>query len=207
MTWPDKFVSFDTETTGLGNDARIVEIAFVRFEKGEIAENWSSFLNPDGVNWEDANVKKAMEVNQIEKTALAGQPSFMDIFHHIAAHIRSADVLVAHNGEYDLRMLDQEYKAHKGVSFPIQPKLSLCTKVLSYKVHPRERSHNLASTAARWGVQQDGAHRAASDAITCGRILHAMRLKNALPSDFSELEAVSKQANMSWNANKGGGRR
>lgn len=207
MTWPDKYVSFDTETTGLGSDARIVEIAFVRFEKGEIAENWSTFLNPEGVDWNNDNVKKAMEINQIEKTALAGQPSFMDVFHHIAAHIRSADVLVGHNSEYDLRMLEQEHKAHKGTSFPIQPKLVLCTKILSHKAHPRERSHRLDAAAARWGVQPDGAHRAASDAITCGRILHAMRLKDALPSDFSELEALHKQASMSWNASKGGGRR
>lgn len=207
MTWPDKFVSFDTETTGLGGDARIVELAFVRFEKGEIAENWSSFLNPEGVDWENENVKKAMEINHIEKTALVGAPSFMDVFHHVAAHIRSADVLVAHNAEYDLRLLEQEHKAHKGTSFPIQPKLVLCTKLLSHKLHPQERLHNLAVTAPRWGVQQDGAHRAASDAITCGRILHAMRLKNAIPSDFSELEALHKQASTSWNASRGGGRR
>ena len=207
MTWGDSFVSFDTETTGLGNDARIIELAFVRFEKGEIAERWESFFKPEGVNWDDPNVQKALEVNQIQRSALDNAPSFMDVFHHIAAHLRGVDVWVAHNAEFDLRMLDQEHKAHKGTTFPIQPKLCLCTKLLSSRIHPQEKKHNLNVVAPRWGVQQDGAHRAASDAITCGRILHAMHAKNALPSERSEVEEFHKQASADWNSRNGGRRR
>lgn len=207
MSWGDSFVSFDTETTGLGSEARIVEIAFVRFEKGEIAEKWESFLKPEGVKWEDPNVQKALEVNQIKREQLDGAPSFMDVFHHVAAHLRGVDVWVAHNAEFDLRMLDQEYKAHKQASFPILPKLCLCTKLLSSQIHPSEKKHNLQFVAPRWGVQQDGAHRAASDAITCGRILHAMLVKNALPSERSEVEEFHKQASVAWNSKFGGRRR
>jgi DNA polymerase-3 subunit epsilon len=207
MNWGDSFVAFDTETTGLGSDARIIEIAFVRFEGGEIAENWSTFLKPNDVKWDDPGVQKALEVNKINVTDLFTAPTFMDVFHHVAAHLRSADVWVAHNAEFDLRMLDQEHKAHKQTPFPIAPKLCLCTKVLSGRIHPSERKHNLQFVAPRWGVQQDGAHRAASDAITCGRILHAMRVKNALPAERSEVEEFHKQASVDWNSKFGGRRR
>lgn len=207
MTWADTFVSFDSETTGLGGEARIVELAFVRFEKGDIAENWSTLLKPEGVKWDDPNVQKALEVNHIKQTDLENQPSFMDVFHHVAAHLRGNDIWVAHNSEFDLRMLDQEHRAHKSTPFPIQPKLCLDTKLLSHKVHPHERSHSLQNVAPRWGVVPDGAHRAASDAITCGRVLYAMCLKNVLPAEHAGIEEFHKQASVSWNSSKGGRRR
>jgi DNA polymerase III subunit epsilon len=201
MSW-NTWVAFDTETTGLGSDARIIEIALVAFKDGEIVEQWDTLLEPEGVNWDDPNVQRALEVNKIERSKLAGAPKFGDVFHRLALHFRSADVWVAHNAEFDLRMLDQEYKALKGESFPIRPKLCLCTKLLSNQVHAHERSHRLDAVAPRWGVTPDGAHRAASDAITCGRILASMRTRNALPNDFGELEEFQKVASSRWSGSK-----
>lgn len=208
MSWIDTFVSYDTETTGLDKTARIIEVAFVRFEEGQVKERWESFINPGEVKWDDPNVQKALEVNQIKQEDLKDAPSFMDIFHHVAAHLRGVDVWVAHNAEFDLRMFDQEYRAHRGMPFPITlPRLNLCTKLLSSRINPTERSHSLAPTAARWGVEQDGAHRAASDAITCGRILYAMHQKNALPLEVPEVEEFHKQASVAWNSRFNKGRR
>ncbi len=199
MKWMNRFVAFDTETTGLGKTARIIEIAFVRFEDGVVAEDWSTFLHPDNVDWSDKDVLKALEVNKIKVEDLENQPSFMDVFHHIAAHLRGADVWVAHNAEFDLRMLQQEHQAHRGTPFPILPKLCLDTKLLSNKIHPAEKSHTLANTAVRWGVKPDGAHRASADAIVCGQILQAMFKGNALPEEQSGIEEFHKEAAVSWN--------
>jgi DNA polymerase III epsilon subunit-like protein len=202
MTWGDSFVSFDTETTGVDGKARIVELAFVRFEKGEIKEQWSSFLMPDGVDWNSDGTKKALEVNQISLEQLKDAPSFMDVFHHVAAHLRAVPFWVAHNAEFDLRMFHQEHRFHKGTDFPIAPKLCFDTMALSGKIHPTEKTHKLANTAARWGVTQDGSHRAVADAITCGRILQKMIEAGKLPMVFEEAESFQKTASQDWKARR-----
>ena len=203
MTWGPSWIAFDTETTGLDDKARIVEIALVHFKEGEIVEQWSSFLKPEGINWDDAKVKEALNVNKIDPKDLEGAPTFKDVFHRLQIHFRDAEVWVAHNSEFDLRMLNQEHRFHFGADFAISPKLAcLCTKLLSNKIHPHERSHRLQDVAPRWGVQQEGAHRAASDAITCGRILHAMRQKNALPASGEDMLSFHKQASANWGSRR-----
>lgn len=204
MTWADSFVSIDTETTGFGPKARVIEVAAVTFEKGAIARDWSTLINPGDVDWSDPRIQEALNVNKIDPAQLKDKPRFEDIFPDLLLEL-SGDVWVAHNAEFDLQMLQQERARMVGSTLPeIQPKLFLCTKLLSNRIHPAEKKHNLAFVAPRWGVEQDGAHRASSDAITCGRILHSMYSKNALPSDYAEAEAFHKEASAAW---KQGGRR
>ena len=203
MSWVDRYVAFDTETTGLNGDARIIEIALVLFDRGKVVSEYSTLVNPGNeVDWTDANVQKALEVNKIKLADLQGKPSFPDIFHHLFQHFRAADVWVAHNTEFDTRMMNQEQQRHKKTDFPLRPRLSLDTKLLSNKLHPHEKGHRLMEVAPRWGVVQDGAHRAASDAITCGRILSAMVQKNALPSDIGDMMSFHKQASVEWGSTR-----
>lgn len=200
---PFRFTAFDTETTGLKEDARIIEIALVQFEYNEsdglkLVDEWSSFLNPDNVNYDDPGVQQALSVNQIKKEDLAGAPQYQDIFHRLYLHFRWSDIWVAHNAEFDIRMLNQESRKSRQVDFPIQPKIQLCTKLLSAKIHNTEKGHRLQEVAPRWGVVQEGAHRAASDAITCGRILGAMVQRGALPLEFDGLHTFQKEASASY---------
>jgi DNA polymerase III epsilon subunit-like protein len=194
MNWMNRFVAFDTETTGLDSKARILEIACVLFEDGEVREEWSTLLLPQDVDWNDKNVLSALEVNKIDIASLKGRPSFADVFHRLFVSLNSAPVWVAHNAEFDLRMFDQEYAQYKGGPFPIKPAaMCVCTKLLSRSLHPQEKSHRLQDTAPRWGVTQEGAHRAASDAITCGRIL-AQMANGHLPADLEQIHELQKQA-------------
>jgi|HubBroStandDraft_1064217.scaffolds.fasta_scaffold245315_2 DNA polymerase III epsilon subunit-like protein len=203
MNWAERFVSFDTETTGFDSKARIIELACVLFENGEPTETFETYLLPPDVDWNDKNVLSALEVNKINPKDLEGKPSFGEIFHHIYLAFNGAPVWVAHNAEFDLRMLDQEYGFYKGGAFPVKPEMAcLCTMSLSRSIHPDGKRHRLEDTAARWGVAQDGAHRAASDAIACGRILSAMS-KGHLPSDLAQVHELQTQANASWNSRRG----
>lgn len=199
MTWMDRFVAFDTETTGFDSKARILEIACVLFEDGEVKEEWSTLLLPQGVDWNDKNVLSALEVNKIDVASLKDKPSFPDVFHRLYASLNSAPVWVAHNAEFDLRMFDQEYGQYKGGPFPIKPAMiCLCTMLLSRSLHSKDKGHRLQDTASRWGVTQDGAHRAASDAIACGRIL-AQMVKGHLPEDLGQVHELQKQASSTGN--------
>lgn len=198
MSWAEKrWVAFDTETTGLDGSARIIEIACVLFENGEIVEDWSTLICPEDVDWNDENVKKALAVNQIDPSSLVGKPTFAQTLDRINFAFDASPVWVAHNAEFDLRMLNQEHRRYHQTDFPFsrpgEDMYCFCTKLLSRSLHPLERGHRLQETASRWGVVQDGAHRASSDAITCGRILDAMS-KGRLPDDVMQVNELQKQA-------------
>ena len=189
------FVAIDTETTGFGKDARIVEVAAVTFEDGEVAEEWSSLIRPEGVNWDDPNVKKAMEVNGIPLEELADKPTFADIAGQLILCL-SQDVWVAHNYEFDSRMLAQEFTRAKYPAFT--PVLGVCTKNLGSFFSETSSSNKLADVASRYGVVQAGAHRAVVDARVCGEILVAMLRAKQLPEDSTEFSTMCKQADASW---------
>lgn len=182
MSSPLRFLAFDTETTGFRSDARIVEIGCVLFDDGEPVERWSSLIHPVGIDWEDANVKKALEVNKLAAAEIETGPTFDKIVDELLAAFSSAGIWVAHNAEFDLRMLSQEFQRLGHPRIPLEPARGVrCTLALSRALHPRERGHKLSEAAARWGIVPDGLHRASSDALTCGRILNAM---GELPTDI-----------------------
>jgi DNA polymerase III epsilon subunit-like protein len=196
--WNNRWIAFDTETTGFGPDARIIEAAIITFEGGEIVDRWESFFCPTDVDWEHPQVKKALEVNQITVKDLEGQPRFEDVFADVYLRFTNADVWVGHNLEFDERMFSQEF-ARVGVeNYPIEVCMGLDTMHFSYHLEPSVRGFKLADVAARWDVTPDGLHRAASDAITSGRILHTMFQRGRLPTDIEEMRGLRKKASLAW---------
>jgi DNA polymerase III epsilon subunit-like protein len=188
-----RFLSFDTETTGYGTTARIVEIGCVLFENGEPIEKWSSLIRPIGIDWEDERVKAALEVTKLSPEEIDKAPTLPQVFHKLFVLLRSARVWVCHNAQFDLRMFNNEFQIYKGSVFPLQPQEGvLCTLALSRALTPRVKGHTLEAVAARWNVPVDGSHRASSDALTCGRILNAMA-KERLPADVGWVHERKQQ--------------
>jgi DNA polymerase-3 subunit epsilon len=202
MIWGDTFTTFDTETTGFGPKARIIEVAAVTFEKGHVVREWSTFLDPEGVDWDSESVQKALSINKITRAQLVGAPKFKDVIADLLIEL-SHPIWAAHNAEFDVNMLAQERALLNDPTLP--PSMSdICfdTMSLSSQIHPAERTHKLADTAARWGVVPDGAHRAASDAITCGRILWKMIEAGKIPALRAEAEEFQKTASQSWKSRR-----
>lgn len=204
MNWGDTFVTLDTETTGFGPKARIIEVAAVTFEKGVVVREWSTFLSPEDVDWDSTQVKGALAVNKISREQLVGAPKFKDIIADLLLEL-SHPIWAAHNADFDIGMLEQERARLNDATVPsVVSELCFDTMSLSCKIHPTEKVHKLAETAARWGVVQDGAHRAASDAITCGRILQKMIDAGKLPQGRVEAEVFQKTASQGWKSRRRG---
>lgn len=190
MRLRDHFVAFDTETTGLGPDARILEVAVAHYYRGVFLRGWSTFIEPDEsvgkVDWESHGVKKALEINHITRDQLKGYPSFNGImvrlFDELGAH-----VWVAHNAPFDLRMLKQELVRLKERP-PTRPEVCLCTKALDQQLSPGVSGFSLATVTKRWGVTPEGAHRALVDARACGDVLLRMIPKFEAGNDFAQLK-------------------
>ena len=193
--WADGFVAFDTETTGLGATARIVEIACVTFEKGVPTHEWTQLLYPEDVDWDDVGVRKALEVNRIDPASLRGQPSFAQALGDILVEL-SHPIWVAHNADFDVRMLNQELQRLGRPA--LTPQFLVCTKNLASQLNNTTTGNRLADVACRYNVLQEGAHRAAADAITCGRVLARMHEQGHLPSEDEAMKVLCARTSAQW---------
>lgn len=99
-------IVFDTETTGLGKSAKIIEFAAVRYDITETGlketHKMDLFLNPQEPLSEKiveltGITDKLLEDANTEEVEAPGIFSFMD----------SADIWAAYNCDFDLRMMDQ----------------------------------------------------------------------------------------------------
>lgn len=174
------FLAFDTETTGVDSDARIVDLAAVLFTDGQPIMCWSTLINPGDIDWDLLSVQQALEVNGLTRDDLVNAPTFPEVWSTFMAICSWAnDTYCAHNGQFDLRMLDQELDRIGSswrcffASRPC-PTRTIDTMLADFVHRPGYFKRRLDVASAAWKVPQESAHRAMSDALTCGRLLVAM---------------------------------
>jgi DNA polymerase III subunit epsilon len=198
MGWSDAWVSVDTETTGFGQEARVVEIGVTRFEHGQPVFTWSTLLYPPNVDWESEKVKGAMAVNGLSRDELVGKPLFAQVYDELC-DVMHCPVWVAHNAEFDLRMLVQECNRLGKQTLMQLPQVAFCTKTLAYQLEPDLPNHKLETIAKRWRVTQEHAHRALDDAKVCGMVLSEMYGDAILPDDDTQMLNLFYASQASWN--------
>ena len=93
----------DTETTGLTNSDRIVEISVIELIDGiKTGRRFHKFLNPE------VNItKKAIEIHKITNEKVEGCPKFNEIVEGLISFIGDATI-IAHNSNFDMRMMNNE---------------------------------------------------------------------------------------------------
>ena len=192
----DVVIAWDTETTGLGSDAEVIELGVVTYYKGQKIKEWSSFFCPRWAKPSDPNVAKALEINQINFDMLIGHaPTFTKMAEQVAAEMSEA-IWVAHNSSFDERMLSYEFK-RLGLPVP-KPQLAICTKNLDYILSPGQPGYKLGQVSERWGVVPGGAHRAVWDAQACGDVFAKMVETGRLPDEMEKVGSMMKTAEQQW---------
>ena len=98
-------IILDTETTGLGNSDKIVEISMIELVEGiKTGRKFHSFLNPE------INItKKATEIHKITNEKVENCKKFHQISEDIIKFIGDAQI-IAHNAPFDRRMLNNELR-------------------------------------------------------------------------------------------------
>lgn len=96
-------IILDTETTGLTNQDRIVEISMIEMTEGiKTGRRFHRFINPE------VNItKKAIEIHRITNEKVQGCPLFSELAEDIIKFIGDASI-IAHNSNFDRRMLNNE---------------------------------------------------------------------------------------------------
>jgi DNA polymerase III epsilon subunit family exonuclease len=170
----------DTETTGLSNKDRIVEICVRKYANGEFKNEFHTFLNPKRkIN------PHAKRVNRISDVKLRHSPTFRDISHDLVKFMGD-DPVVVHNSNFDSRMITSELK-RSNARVPRNLKRALEHPIDTMKIHARlhrGRPHNLGSVANQYGLKETQDHRAKSDARLTAKVFYRMteelRKKRAL---------------------------
>jgi DNA polymerase-3 subunit epsilon len=194
---PKDLAFVDLETTG--GDAvrhRITEVAVVRVRNGELADEWSSLVNP-----ECPIPAHIAAFTGISDDMVAAAPRFAEIAAEVLRKLEGA-VFVAHNARFDYSFLRSEFRR---LDLPFSAKI-LCTVKLSRRLFPEHVRHNLDAVMQRHGLVCSARHRALGDAqvlrdfwfklrrevpeaalgATVQSVLGGPKLPAHLPADFAD---------------------
>jgi DNA polymerase III subunit epsilon len=176
-------VAIDTETTGRDPSTdRVVEVACVRWERGEVVLRKSWLVNPGR-----PIPKEAFDVHGISDEAVKDAPAFDAIVPELIEALRGA-IPLAYNAEFDRKQLMSEIGRVGTPSAP-PPALQKNVEWLDPLVWARElqkleKSRALAEVAARLGIELNQAHRATDDAEAALHVFIKFQEDTRLPKTY-----------------------
>ena len=145
----------DIETTGgKFNEEGITEIAIYRHDGHQIVDQFSSLVNP-----ERPIQAFVASLTGINNNMLRQAPKFYEVAKRIV-EITDNAVLVAHNAQFDYRILRIEF-TRLGYEFE---RRTICTVELSKKLLPDHASYSLGKLTRALGIPISDRHRAQGDA-------------------------------------------
>ncbi len=170
----------DIETTGgKFNEEGITEIAIHKFDGHKVVDKFISLINP-----EKEIQPFVVKLTGINNKMLRTAPKFHEVAKRIV-EITKDTVLVAHNAQFDYRILRTEFR-RLGYNFE---RKTLCTVDLSKTLLPNAESHSLGKLVRSLGIVVSDRHRANGDAIAT---LKLFKLLLAKDSDKSIIRDITR---------------
>ena len=181
------YAIIDIETTGgKFNEEAITEIAIFRYENFKIKDRFISLVKPDRKI--EPYVSK---LTGIRENMLSNSPRFYEIAKQII-EITSDCIIVAHNAEFDYRMLRTEFK-RLGYNFK---RKSLCTVKLSKNLIPNLKSYKLGNLVKELGIPISNRHRAFGDAMATLKLFELLIQKDKKKLIINSLVDKSNKKNI-----------
>lgn len=164
------YAILDIETTGgKFNEEGITEIAIHKFDGHTVVDQFISLVNP-----EKPIQEFVVKLTGINNKMLRNAPKFHEVAKRIV-EITSDCVLVAHNSEFDYRILRTEF-SRLGYSFL---RNTLCTVTLSKKLIPEQPSYSLGKLCRNIGIPVTERHRANGDALATVQLFKLLLEKDS----------------------------
>lgn len=196
----DRFVVFDTETTGFDPEAghKVIEIGAVVVMNGKITdETFHAFVDPQrDIPYEATEVHGMSRQDCVE---LGRGQTFKDIADDLIAFF-DGQIVVAHNAKFDTDFLDYELSLLKK-----PPITSICKVIdsLGYAngIAPTKKN-SLDQLAKRYGVNDfdRSLHGALLDSMILAKVFMAMRLSqqhNSIKDVLASSEKKKRVLNLS----------
>lgn len=156
-------VVLDTETTGIGEGHRIIEIGCLELiDRKLTGRQFHQYINPQRLV-----DPEAMAVHGITDEFLSDKPLFSAIAQDFIEFISGAQ-LVIHNAPFDVGFMDREFALIPGFPKTRDICTVLDTLVLARGIHPGQRN-SLDALCRRYGI--DNSHRELHGALLDSEIL------------------------------------
>lgn len=171
---------FDTETTGLGAQDKPVQLAALLADPVslEIAGKFQTLINP-----EMPIAEVAYAVHGISDDDVRGKPTLSQVYRDLQFDnmLRRATVAVAHNINFDLKMMGEHHFSHMQ---------KLDTVVLAGRVYPEAKSRKLQHLVKFLGLPERQAHDAMGDVLSVLDFLKSVRAKTGWDGYRMQSETV-----------------
>lgn len=163
------FAIIDIETTGNSyKNGQITEIAIFQHNGKEITDSYSSLVKPD------MDIPLFItRLTGISNDTVKNAPHFYEIARKVV-EMTAGRIFVAHNVHFDYKFVREEFK-RLGYDFN---RKTLCTVQLSKKLLPGHKSYSLGKLCSENGIEINGRHRAAGDALATVKLFELLLKEN-----------------------------
>lgn len=178
------YVVLDFETTGLGVEDRVIEIAALRIDGAQVSE-FHSLCHPGR-----PLPPFITQLTGLTDSDLAGAPPTSEAIRRLAAEmLADQPVLVAHNLSFDQRFLNTELGR---LALPPYGGPGLCTVRLGRLLFPRLVSHKLDAMLKHFAIPIGRHHRAMDDVRATTELLHVL-LQRAAEAGVEPMSAMGRR--------------
>lgn len=168
----DRLIVLDTETSGLGEDSAVCEIAFLEFDRDfNVLQKHRSLIDP-----QCPISPAASGIHRITNDMVKDEPTLDEYFHDVLGNpFGDAKVLmVAHNAAFDIKYVHKYFSSYE----------VLCTLKLARIIYPDAPDHKLATLKYMLSLGDGGfSHTALADVEDCFGLLNSMREEANLDLD------------------------
>ncbi|SDQ69668.1 exonuclease domain-containing protein [Flagellimonas zhangzhouensis] len=172
------YAILDIESTGgKYNEEGITEIAIHKFDGHQVVDQFICLINP-----EREIQPFVAKLTGINNKMLRSAPKFHEVAKRIV-EITEGTVLVAHNAQFDYRILRTEFRR---LGYDFQRK-TLCTVDLSKQLIPDAESHSLGKLARSLGIPMSDRHRANGDALATLKLFKLLLNKDSDKTIITEV--------------------
>ncbi|MBK8180532.1 MAG: 3'-5' exoribonuclease [Planctomycetes bacterium] len=165
-------VILDTETATLSGAPHLLELGAVLVQDGEVVDRFEAFVRP-----EVPIAPEATEFHGIDEAMVRDAEPAAVVLERFRDWAGDRP-LVAHNADFDARVLAFEY-ARARLAPP--PGWLIDTLKLSRRLIPESPDHKLATLCEHLGLEEGLHHRALADAVWCWKVLEACALRMQPP--------------------------
>lgn len=172
------WIIYDTETTGLKEHDRIVQLSAAKMErvdgKYKVTDSLNLYIKPPF-----PMPKEASDVNHITDEMLEDKPSEAEVFEKVREFFGNLEetVVSGYNSlKFDDRMMDAMWQRQSGEHF--QPKRDMDFLMMARElVHKKDLptgSHKLSDVGELYGIKEEGMHSSDTDVYVTGRLAFEM---------------------------------
>jgi DNA polymerase-3 subunit epsilon len=163
------FAIIDIETTGnKHNYGKITEIAIYQHNGEKITGSFSTLLNPE------MDIPLFItRLTGISNRMVENAPRFYEVAKKII-EMTQGRTFIAHNVSFDYKFIKEEFK-RLGYDYN---KKTLCTVKLARQLLPGHKSYSLGKICSDLGIEINGRHRAAGDALATVKLFEIILEKN-----------------------------